>query len=285
MAERGSLVLVGMTGNDGIEALAVVGGHILHVVDALEPPLNLERHGAGLDELFEMVALVEVLQREQMALTLDDTAVGIDKVELHAAELGTLTAIGAAPETMLGGIAQTAIADAEGSVDKDLELYVGHLTMDFGYLGYRQLAGKHHTAKTQRAQPAHFLGRAVVGLRRSVERKRSIEQPHVLNEHGIDVGRCQLGKQLAGGAELCVEDNGVDRDIDLDPKLMGIAAQLMDVVDTVARRGTCTEARRTDVDGIGTMVDGRHSALQVLGGGQKLKTCHHSILLMSNGVS
>ena len=78
---------------------------------------------------------------------LKDTVIGIDEVELHAAELSTLTTIGRTPEAILRGIAQTTVADTEGTVDENLQLDIGHGLVNGTYLVDRQLACQYHTPK------------------------------------------------------------------------------------------------------------------------------------------
>ena len=65
---------------------------------------------------------------------LDDAAVGVDEVERHPAELGTLTTICRAVETVLRRIALTAIADTQRPVDEDLQFDVGHSLVNSPYL-------------------------------------------------------------------------------------------------------------------------------------------------------
>lgn len=77
--------------------------------------------------------------------------------------------------------------------------------------------------------------------------------------------------ELAGCLELVVVDDGVDGDVDLGTILMGIAAERTDVVDAVACRHTGAKLLGTDIDGIGTMVDGCDAALQILGRCQQFK--------------
>ena len=102
---------------------------------------------------------------------LDDPAVGIDEVELHTTELGTLATIGRTAETILRGVALSAVAHTEGSVNEDLQLDVGHRLMDGAYLVDGEFAGQHHAAEAQVAQPSYLLCRAIISLCRSVERK------------------------------------------------------------------------------------------------------------------
>ena len=55
--------------------------------------------------------------------------------------------------------------------------------------------------------------------------------PHVLHEDGIDAYRPELVDEAERVIEFIVVDNGIHSDVDLRPKLMGIAAQLGDVVE------------------------------------------------------
>ena len=67
---------------------------------------------------------------------------------------------------------------------------------------------------------------------------------------------------------------------------MSIIAQLANVLNGVTCSDTCSKAFRAYIHGIGTVVNGSNSALQILCRGKQLKFCHrHSILLMSYGVS
>ena len=158
-----------MAVDDGIEPLAVGGRDILHIAHILQAPLYLERGGASLYQLLQIVTPVEVAQRQQMAVALHHPALGILERKAHAAELSTLATIGTTPEAILRGIALAGIAHAEGTVDEHLELYVGHLPVDLGYLADGELTGQHDTGEPQLVQPAHLLRRAVVGLGRGVE--------------------------------------------------------------------------------------------------------------------
>jgi len=71
-------------------------------------------------------------------------------------------------------------------------------------------------------------------------------------------------QQQTGVVQFVVIDNGVDRDLDLRSKLMGIMAKRTDVVNTVACCRPGTETRCTNINGIGTMVNGRDATFQIL---------------------
>ena len=118
--QRGPAVLVGMLTDDGVEALTIGGRDVLHVRDILQATFDLKRGGTSLGQSQQVVALVHVLQREQITLVLNLTAVGILQGEAHPTELGALTTVGAPAETVLGGIADAGIADAQGAMDENL---------------------------------------------------------------------------------------------------------------------------------------------------------------------
>ena len=104
-----------------------------------------------------------------MSLVLYLSAVGIDEVELHPTELSTSPTVGASAKTSFGGIAQSRIANAKGTMNKHLQLDIGHSFVNMPYLFEREFTCQHHPCETQRTQPRHLLCRAVIGLRRSME--------------------------------------------------------------------------------------------------------------------
>ena len=120
----------------------------------------------------------------------------------------------------------------------------------------------------------------MVGKRKEEGGERR-EQCHILNEDGIYPTLLQLVEQLAGGLQLVVVDDGVDGDIDLSLELMGVAAQLGNIGHAVASSSTGTEALRTNIDSIGTVVDGSLTTLQVLSRSQQFEFSHHLLLLTS----
>ena len=68
----------------------------------------------------------------------------------------------------------------------------------------------------------------------------------------------------------------VQRGVNLDAKLMGIVAKLVDVLHGIACGSPCSEARGTDVDGVRAMVDGCDAAFEVAGRGKKLNIIQNS---------
>ena len=98
-----------------------------------------------------------------------------------------------------------------------------------------------------------------------------LKNGHILHQYGIDTSLMQVVQQLAGVVKFIVIEDGVDRHIDLDSKGTGIVAELSYVVNTVACSRTCTEAGGSDINGVGTMVDGRDATRKVLGRSQQFK--------------
>ena len=70
----------------------------------------------------------------------DDLVVAGEETVWHTAELGALSAIGAAIVADFGGIAASVVADADGSVDEDLEGHRGHGLVYAAYLVDGELA-------------------------------------------------------------------------------------------------------------------------------------------------
>ena len=252
-----------------IQAFAIGRRDILHIANVLQAPFNLERSGTCLGQLLQMVTLVEVFQRQQVTVMLDDASLGINQIKLHATELGTLASIGGAVEAMLRSIAEATIADAQGAMDKDLQLDVRHLTMDVGNLADRQFTGQDYAAEAQRAEPGYLLCRTVVCLSGGMKGQSWIhcQDSHVLNQNGINACISQVGQELASGRQLIVVENGVDGNVDLGLKLVGIETELANVGYAVACGSPRPKAVSPNVDCVCTVVNGRNSTLQIAGGG------------------
>ena len=147
LSARCTAVTVGMLADDGVERLAIGRSDILHVSGILQPAFNLERRRTGIDEFLQVAAQVHIFQREQVTLVFQFAAIGIDEVELHAAELCAGTTVGRAAEAVFGGVAQAAIADTQRAMNEDFEFDIGHGLVDGSNLVGREFAGKNHTAK------------------------------------------------------------------------------------------------------------------------------------------
>ena len=159
-------------------------------------------------------------------------------------------------------------------MDEHLELHIGHGGMNGLYLTDRELASQYCPMKAQRLKPLHLVGSPGVALGAGMQelcppalcRQRAlalkgIEHTHVLQQQGIDTGCLQLLNHLQGVPDLRIVDYGVDRDMHLGMKLMGVVAQLTDILDRVTRSRTGTKLGCSDIYGICAMVDGCDAAL------------------------
>ena len=134
-----------MTTDKRIEPLAVSSRDILYIREVLQSPLDLKRCGPGFYQFLQMIDAVHVFQREQVAVVNHFPTLCILERELHTAELRTFATIGAATETILRGITLSGVTHTEGTVDKHLELDIGHLTVDLPDFVQGELTGQHHT--------------------------------------------------------------------------------------------------------------------------------------------
>ena len=219
------------------------------------------------------------------------TTIGIEEVELHATDLCTGATIGRTTKAMLRGIALTTIADAEGSMNKDFQLDIRNLRVYLRNLLDRQLTSQHYPLETKTCQPLDFLYGAVVSLGTGVQLGDSppvirytthmgtvpvpqhLQHGHILHEDGIDTSSREFVEQLTGGLQFVVIDDGVDSNIHLGSELMGILAELTDVVNTIACCHTGTKLLGTNIDSISAMINGRDAALQILGRCQQFEFC------------
>ena len=158
-------------------------------------------------------------------------------------------------------------------MNKDFKFNIRYFTMDGSDFLNRQFASQHDTTKAQVAQPAHFLCYPIIGLRGGM--KLYIPQPwflipqlqqcHILNQDGIGTSILQVEKKTTSSLQLMIVENGVDRDVNTHTVTMRILAKLANVIGTVAYCSTSTKLTGTNIDGIGSMVDSSHAALQILG--------------------
>ena len=106
-----------------------------------------------------------------MALTLKGVPFAIYEVERQAAELGTFSPIGAATEAILRGVAATAVADTEGTMNEDFEGHGWHSGMDCPNLIEGKFTGKHRLLVSRGQAATDIVDGPVVLLGGGVERE------------------------------------------------------------------------------------------------------------------
>lgn len=154
---------------------------------------------------------------------------------------------------------------------EDLEGHVGHGGMNGCYFIDRELTGKYYTTKACLLKGEHPLGSTVIGLCGCMESyggEIHAKNLHVLHEDGIDTGLIELPDETFGLGEFVGMQEGVDCDKDFHGIAVGIVAELTNVIDRVTGSDTSTKTRSSDIDSIGTMINGCDTTLQILGGGQ-----------------
>lgn len=215
-------------------------------------------------------------------------AFGILKTERQTAELSTFTAVGRASETVLRGIATSAIAHTERTMDECFQLYLRPCVVNSCDLLDREFSCEHHPTRPHRQQPAYLLFGAVICLRTGMNLHTQflsyLHHRNILHDERINTCTLQRLEERWDIIELFLIDNGIDGGIDTHMILMSKATQLSDIVDAVAGRGTGTKAWGTDIHGIGTMEDGSLATSKVARW-RKEFNAFHSILLISYGVS
>ena len=148
---RSPTIVVGPAGHQLVQAARVGSHYVLDVVSILQAAFDFKRAGTSIGQLLKGIYLTEVSKREQVTLMLYLATVGINEVELEAAELSTLAPVGTTAKAVLRRIAYAGIAHTERAMDKHLELEVRGSLVYGLYLVGRQLAGQYYPTETQGA--------------------------------------------------------------------------------------------------------------------------------------
>ena len=245
--------------DDGVEQLAVMGGHVLHVAHVLVPALDLEAGDAGVDQRPQVGALVVVLEAQHMLVVGDDAAGRIGHGVGQAAFLAAIAAVGTAPGVRMADEALAGIGDAQRAMDEELQRGVFNLRTDGVDLPDVQLTCQHHLAEAHVLQEARLLGRADVGLGAGMQldgRQVLQQQAHVLHDQRVGARFVQPPYQAAGRLQFVVAQDGVEGDEDAGVEPVRMGAQAGDVGHGVAGVRPGAEIRPADVDGVGAVGDG-----------------------------
>ena len=87
------------------------------------------------------------------------------------------------------------------------------------------------------------------------------QNSHVLNEDGIYPCLIEVVNHRLGGRQFTVVEDGVDSGINLYSELVGILAQLANVIDTVGYGNAGSMPRCADIYSGGTVVNGSNATL------------------------
>ena len=79
LAQRTATIFVRIAADDVVESLAIGCRDILHIADILQTALNLKRGGTCLNQFQQMVALVHILEGEQITVVLHFPTLAVDQ--------------------------------------------------------------------------------------------------------------------------------------------------------------------------------------------------------------
>ena len=258
---------VGTSGENLVEPLAVEESYIAYIVGILQSPLDLERRDASINKLLEIVGLVVIAEREGVGVAEEQGTVGSRDIIGEAAWLRTLAAVGGSTSAEETHVALAAIRDAQRTMDESLKAD-GCLAGNVGNLLDRQLASQNHLGETHLLPKEHLVGGTVVALSGSVEldgRHIAREEGGILDDEDINTDVVELPCEGASVGNLIVEEESIESHVDTRAEGVGMAHEGGDIVDSIGSRLAGSELRRTDVDGIGSVINCRNAALKILG--------------------
>ena len=263
---------------------AVVGGDVFHIAHVFVAAFDFEAAYACVDQRLHVGALVVVFHAQHVFVVRHEAASRVDHLVGQAAGLAAVAPVGAAPGVGVADEALAAVGHAQGAVHKEFQgcslavfsvLAVwaqGHV--DAGDLCECQFAGQHQLAQAGVLQKAGFFGGADVGLGAGVQlngRQVEFEQAHVLDDEGVYARVVQLAHELAGGLQLVVAQDGVERDENAAVEAVRVLDQPGNVLHGVVGAAARPETGAADVDGIGPVVDGFDADVGGAGGGEQFK--------------
>ncbi|MNK66412.1 hypothetical protein D3C87_857300 [compost metagenome] len=240
-----------------VEALAVIGGDVLHIAHVLVATFDLERAHTGFNQGADVGALVVVFHRQQVFFVGDHATLFIFEGVRQTAGLRAVATVGAAPGLRVGDVALAGEGHAQRAMDEEFDGGVGFVGDRTDFLQV-QLAGQYQLRETGLIEELRPLQGADVGLGRGVQLDRRNVQLHhaqILNDQRIDASVVQLMDQLAGRLQFVVVQDGVDGGENSRVILAGEFHQLGDFADFVAGVVARAEARAADVHGVGAVQD------------------------------
>ncbi len=102
-------------------------------------------------------------------------------------------------------------------------------------------------------------------------RQLALKQSHILDDQGVDTDLPKLPGKAGGLGKLTIIEDGVQSNIDPRPELMGNGHQFFNIRETIGGGSSGTKLWATDVNGIGTVVDGGNATGKIFGRGQQFE--------------
>ena len=146
------------------------------------------------------------------------------------------------------------------------------------YVVERQRPFEYYARKAAPLQKGGILLGHAPRLCRGVQfdRKVHLPQGHVLHDQRIDARGDQLPGLPFGLLQLVLKDDGIQRGIESRPVTVGIFGGTGNILDAVCGCTARPEAGAAHIDGIRSVVYGRHGRLQILCRSQQFDTSHHN---------
>ena len=194
-------------------------------------------------------------------------SVGIHQIESQTAELCTLATVGTTAITSLAHITLPTVANAQGTMNEHFEKRFRTCIVYFLYFIKREFACQNHLTETYIRKELHFLRCTVIHLRTGMQcyrRKVKARDTHILYDQGIYTGTIQFPYHFLRFRKFLVIQDCIYCDIYTCVIQMCMLHQSLDVFYGIASSGTCAETWCTDIDCIGTMIDGLDSAFKIL---------------------
>lgn len=85
-----------------------------------------------------------------------------------------------------------------------------------------------------------------------------------MHEDGINTNLRQFFEQMTYILKLIIVEDGIHRDIDLRTEGMRIVTETVDVLNCITDSSTRSKTGGTYIDSIGTVVNSRNAALEIL---------------------
>ena len=222
---------------------------------------------------------IEVLQGKQGLVPREHPAGGVFQVVERPAGLDTGPAVCAPARQMLRQVALTAVAHAEGAMDKAFQFGVDSFP-DGADLRQGQFPVQHEPAVAEALGETRFLRRADGALGGGMEDHPFRSEPRygrILHDQRVHAGRLQFLQQLPGLRNLLLVNQGIEGHIDPDAEPMRVIAQPADIRHGIAGRLPRPEGRAGDVHGIGPAVDSRDADVRRPGGGEEFEGPHSPV--------
>ena len=256
-----------------VQVAAHEADHILDVVRILEPTLDLEAHHAGLRQAIQVPREVQVSDVQQVLLPHHHPARAIHQVPGCAAGLGALAAVAAAVADGAAQIAVPALTHAESPVDKGLQLHVCG-PADGPDVVQAQLPGEDGPGEAGAGEKGHALGAVTGRLGAGVQGQRwevHLQVGHVLDDQGVHACLVEPPGLLPRLLQLVVVDQGIECRVDLRTPEPGLAGELLEVGQFVARGLAGAEQRAAHVDRVRPAAQRKGSLFQVFGGSKQFE--------------